>query len=66
VSTGECLRTFKGHINSVESVSFSNDDKFFISGSADYTLELWYESSGECVRTFEGHTRNINSVSLSN
>ncbi|MFN9907671.1 MAG: WD40 repeat domain-containing protein, partial [bacterium] len=37
----------------VNSVSFSSDGKFVISGSWDYTLKLWNVQTGDCVRTFE-------------
>ena len=35
------IRTFKGHKNTVESVAFSQDGKFILSGSIDNTLKLW-------------------------
>jgi WD40 repeat protein len=63
--SGECVKTFKGHTSIINSVSFSKDDKFVISGSADCTLKLWNVQTGECVRTFEGHASQVNSVSFS-
>jgi WD40 repeat protein len=39
VSTGECIRTFYGDSDYVNSVSLSYDNKFFIRGSIDKTLK---------------------------
>ncbi len=50
----------------VMSVSFSNDDKFIISGSQDDYLKLWNVQTGECLWTFEGHKDHVKSVSFSN
>jgi WD40 repeat protein len=47
VQTGECLKTFKGHLGPVFSVSFLNDNNFVISGSSDNTLKLWNMQTGE-------------------
>jgi hypothetical protein len=65
IDTGECLRTFKGHTKKVNSVSFSHDGKFALSGSGDNTLKLWDIDTGECLRTFEGHTYEVESVTFS-
>jgi WD40 repeat protein len=52
VSTGECLRTFYGHSDFVNSVSFSYDNKYVISGSNDGYIKMWKVSTGECLKTF--------------
>ncbi len=59
------LRTFKGHTQSVNSVCFSADGRWALSGSRDKTLRLWDVSSGQSTRTFEGHTESVNSVCFS-
>ena len=53
--TGECRQTFKGHSNSVWSVTFSPNGEWLLSGSFDQTLKLWSVSTGECLQTFTGH-----------
>ena len=40
-STGEEIRTLKGHDNFVRGVNFSPDGKTLVSGSADKTIKLW-------------------------
>ena len=41
VESGELIRTFEGHNNSVYSVAFSPDGKYIVSGSSDCSLILW-------------------------
>ena len=65
VATGKELRTFSGHNNIVESVAFSPDGHFALSGSADTTLKLWSVASGKLLHNFIGHSAAINSVAFS-
>jgi hypothetical protein len=39
--TGECLHTFEGHTEGVDSVSMSRDGRYALSGSYDNTVKLW-------------------------
>jgi WD40 repeat protein len=65
LATGQCVRTFEGHTDDVDSVSISPDGRWGLSGSDDKTLRLWELATGQCLRTFEGHTDNVDSVSIS-
>jgi hypothetical protein len=65
VATGECLRTFTGHKDSVTSACLSADGLFVLSGSNDNTLKLWSVATGECLRTFTGHKDSVTSACLS-
>jgi WD40 repeat protein len=49
----------------VESVAFSPDGRFALSGSGDDTLILWDVATGDPVRTFTGHTGSVPSVAFS-
>lgn len=56
------LRTFEGHTDWVNSVTFTPDGKFALSGGTDHTLRLWDISSGRCLHTFTGHTEEVNTI----
>jgi WD40 repeat protein len=65
LSTGRCLRTFKGPTRMAFSVCLSGDGRYALSGGDDGTLRLWEVSTGRCLRTFGGHTDPVSSVCLS-
>jgi len=54
-----------GHIGSVNSVAFSPDGKYVLTGSSDNTIKLWEVESGREIRTFLGHTKSVYSVAFS-
>ena len=56
------LMEHAGHVNSV---CFSPDGRFALSGSNDNTMKLWELSQGGEVRTFAGHTFWVTSVCFS-
>jgi WD40 repeat protein len=59
LKTGNLVRTFTGHTSvpggyqSIESITFSPDGKFILSGSVDGTARLWDVNTGETVQTFK-------------
>jgi WD40 repeat protein len=65
VATGRCLRTFEGLVGPVNSVAWSPDGRFALSGSGDMTVRLWEVVTGRCVRVLEGHTDWVSSVAWS-
>ena len=58
-------RTFIGHSDTVESVAFSPDGKYALTGSHDKTAKLWDAATGVVVRTFIGHSDTVESVAFS-
>jgi WD40 repeat protein len=63
VLNGTVLKTFKGHSDSVNSVSFSKDHSYFLSGSRDKSIRVWNINSGSCLQTIREHT-SVTSVSF--
>ena len=49
--TGEKIRTYSGHSESVRDVDFSPDGQTLISGSSDETIRFWNVSTGETIKT---------------
>ena len=54
-----------GHIGKVNSVGFSPDGRFVVTGGDDKTARLWDAANGRELRGFTGHASIINSVSFS-
>lgn len=65
VATGACLCIFEGHMDKVNSVAFSRDGLYIVSGSSDRTLKLWSVKTGEGFRIFERHAGEVNTVTFS-
>ena len=75
LASGEEIRTLEGKSSDgmcssvmdcwVNSVAFSPDGKYALSGSDDKTLKLWVVTSGREVRTFTRHSNRVNSVAFS-
>jgi WD40 repeat protein len=54
-----------GHTGAINSIAFSPDGQFLISGSEDNTIRLWDLKSGEWKRIFKGHGEAVSSVLFS-
>ena len=62
--TGIYTSTLSSHTKRVNSLAFSLDGTFLVSGSADETAILWDIQTGGVVETYD-HTSSIWSVSIS-
>lgn len=60
--TCKVIKTFKGHLNYVESVDFNNDCSLMLTASRDCTARIWDVKSGECLSVLRGHERQLNSA----
>jgi WD40 repeat protein len=65
LNSGQWLRTFTGHENTVNAVAFSPDGRWLVSGSADLTIRLWDVSNGNVLNKLTGHTTAVNAVAFS-
>ena len=52
-------RVLEGHANSVQSVVWSDDRRYALSGANDHTVRLWDVETGRCLRVFSGHTVRV-------
>ncbi|KIJ30650.1 hypothetical protein M422DRAFT_186841 [Sphaerobolus stellatus SS14] len=60
------LLVFRDHTGSVQSVAFSPDGKYIVSGSYDQTIRLWSVETGKAVgEPYQRHTYPVQSVAFS-
>jgi WD40 repeat protein len=59
------LRILAGHGRYVDSVAFSPDGNYVLTGSDDKTARLWEAASGKQQLVFMGHQKRIRSVAFS-
>ena len=63
--SGQETLTLKGHTDVVNSVAFSPDGKWIVTGSSDKTLRVWDSETGQETLTLKGHSNIVISVSFS-
>lgn len=65
IQTDNMTKTFTGHKARINSITFSPDGKYALSGSDDKTVRLWDIATGQQVRIFEGHAYDVYTVTFS-
>ncbi len=65
VDTGELIYSLEDHSEDVNSVVFSPNGKYILSGSSDNSIKLRDPGTGNVIRTFSGHLDRIHSVAFS-
>jgi len=58
-------RLLIGHENQVNSICYSHDSKFLVSGSNDQTVYIWDTKECTSVHTLYGHSDNVTTVDFS-
>lgn len=53
VTTGQIVKTLRGHTYNISSLSYSPNGKFLASASLDKTVKIWNTESGEVLQTLE-------------
>merc|ERR1711964_464636 len=56
----QCRQTFRGHVDSVNHVTFQPYSSSVLTASGDKTVSLWDLRTGLCVQTFYGHQNACN------
>jgi WD40 repeat protein len=59
------IQTLQGHMNSVNTISFSPDGKYLASGSSDKTVKIWDMELKTEIITLKNHLLKVNSVAFS-
>ncbi len=62
---GNCSNTISKHTNTVYSVAFSPDGKYFASGAADFSVKIWEKTTGILIYSYDNLDFIVNSVSFS-
>lgn len=65
VATRRRLRRFRGHSNAINSIVYSPDARFALSGTSDGNICLWNIASGNALADFDGHTGSVNAIAFS-
>jgi len=55
VKSGEEIRSFSGHQDTVSTISFSPDGKKILSGGNDYSIRIWNVTSGKEIHPRKSH-----------
>ena len=63
--TGQEVRRFAGHSDSVTDVAVSPDGRLAVSASDDHTLKVWGLGTGQELRTLAGHSGPVTGVAIS-
>ena len=64
-ANAKLVRPFVGHKGDVNSVAFSPDRKWLLTGSDDKMLGLWEVQTGRSLNVLQGHTGGISQVAFS-
>ena len=52
----------QGHTGNVKNLVFTKDNKYIITGSADYTIGIWHVLNKQLIAVLRGHKHIVNNV----
>ena len=53
------IKVLRGHLDSVQSCTFIDNDKKVLTASHDRNVKLWDFESGENLHTYQGHSQPV-------
>jgi len=62
--TGKLVTLLKGHTDVVNSLAFSPDSRYLVSGSSDKNAIIWHINQQQRLHTLKGHTNHIYAVAF--
>jgi WD40 repeat protein len=65
INAQKTLTINTGHYSGIQTVAYSHDGKYIISGSDDNNIKVWDAKTGREIRTLEGHKEYVNCVAFS-
>ncbi|NUM31705.1 MAG: hypothetical protein HUU47_05210 [Bacteroidetes bacterium] len=63
--TGKLIGTYEGHLDQVNYIALSRDNKKLISASSDKTVKVWNTETRKLEKTLTGHDWKVISVAIS-
>ncbi|CAL5984405.1 Pentapeptide_repeats-containing protein [Hexamita inflata] len=60
--SNKLIKTFEGHTDSVNTVVFSQDDKYVLSGGDDKVVKVWDVQEQNLFKTIDVHTNSIHQI----
>jgi WD40 repeat protein len=64
IASGEIVQQLGDQLAAVQSVAFSPDGQYALSGAADNTAVLWDLTSGEAVQRLVGHKGDVSGAAF--
>ncbi|XP_065065721.1 uncharacterized protein LOC135691696 isoform X2 [Rhopilema esculentum] len=58
----KCIKTMRGHMNSVSSIAILENSGQIVSGSHDSTMRIWDIGEGRCTQILTGHEKSVRSI----
>jgi WD40 repeat protein len=65
ITTGEMVRSLKGHMYTTYDLAFSPDGERLASASQDNTVRIWNVATGETLKVLKGHDSLVHGVAWS-
>lgn len=65
INNAKLIKTLKGHQGIVNSLNYSHNGKYLVSGSGDKTIKIWDINTGKVIKSIEAHKTEATCVKFS-